>query len=70
MGYDLLKVMDYWVLRTHGFSIKNQVGSYKIPWGIRGYGLRAVWIMRGSTLQTKVRTGKRILRNSELSHQI
>jgi hypothetical protein len=36
-----------------GFQLKitrNQLGGCEMPWGIRGYGLRGVWVIRGLTV--------------------
>ncbi|KAF8223468.1 hypothetical protein L208DRAFT_1316665 [Tricholoma matsutake] len=46
--------MGYWVLESmsYGFHFPAyQLGSSKILWGMREYGLPGVWVKRVSTVQ-------------------
>jgi hypothetical protein len=55
MGFALreLWVMGYHVFMGYRFKIPAyRVGGLKKSWGIRGYGLYPLWVMRGSTVLT------------------
>ena len=43
--------MGYRGFMAYGYQITaNQVEKHEIVWGIRGYGVMGLWVMRGSTV--------------------